>query len=147
MGRSVGEPVGRLVVEIARMSPDPAELHIVPLTKVEETTPQVRIGRLLALVASPGVRSPPLSPPLLYRIDEVLRVAIKGDLALPVQSFQGADGGHQLHAIVGSETITFGKLSALATIDQDRPIPPAARITEAGAIGVDDDVLESAHGE
>lgn len=71
-GRLFGQDVTAFVIRVARMTPDPGELHVVAIAEGEQFGPEVRVQRLIFLISHPAVSLPPPRPPLFYRVDKIL---------------------------------------------------------------------------
>src|SRR5690606_24788211 len=71
-------------------------------------------------------------------VTEIVRVRPEIDARGSFQRFEGRDGGHQLHAVVGRDGLAAGQLLAVRAGFEDCPPAARSRIPRAGTIRVDD---------
>src|SRR5580765_7992923 len=120
------------------MASDPAPFDLVPRLCGVECLPQVDILDRFARSSFPAARLPAVNPfadAFLY----ILAVGINGHVAGTVEYAQRLDDGLEFHAIVGGAVLTAAEFFLMVAGDQQRAPATFARISLAGAIGVNDD--------
>src|SRR5690606_27995210 len=99
------------------------------------------LGRRAPAVALPAM------DPARDAVADIFAVRIEVRRDARFQGFEGGNGRHQLHAVVGGQRLAALEFLAVTVPDQDGTPAAGARIPGAGAVRVDFDLFRfPAHG-
>ena len=88
----------------------------------------------------------PSGEPFVDRFGDVAAVADDGDVAGFFEELEPFDDALELHAVVGGVGFAAGEFTAVAPIVEDAAVATGAGVAQAGAVGVESDLLFG-HGE
>src|ERR1041385_1469649 len=127
---SHGKLVAPFIFPIARVALHPTEFHLVFFAERQQALPEIDVLRALRLAEPPIFLFPLRGPTFHDRVHQILRVAVKDDLAGLLQQFQPRNGGEDFHAVVRSLTKAAAGLLALIgfRMQQDHAVTAGTRI-------------------
>src|ERR1700733_1615893 len=126
------------------MALDPVPAHLVRLWRFVEALPQLRVLDRLLVGGAPAVLFPAVDP-AGDALTDILAVGVEVDRTGFFERLQRRDRRHQFHAVVGG--VGLAALHLFLDVAEFENGAPAARarITRAGAVGVDDDGGKRTH--
>jgi hypothetical protein len=135
------EGVGAFVFGVAGVALDPFEADFVSLAEGEEGVPEVGVENGFAAGAVPAFALPGVGPALGHGLDEVLGVAVDGDVTGFFEGLEGLDDGEDFHAVAGGAAEAAGEFPAVRAVEEDDAVAAGAGVGFGGAVGVEGDVL------
>src|SRR5690606_24156759 len=140
LGLLAREAIDALVAGIAAVALDPAPIDAMPRAGRVQPLPQVLVLDRVAAGGAP-VAAQPVRQPQRDALAHVLRVGVQHDRAAFGERLQRHDRGGQFHAVVGGERFAAGDLLLASAEAQQRGPAARAGIAQAGAVGMDLDLL------
>src|SRR5207342_3158465 len=140
LGGGARKLVHALVVHVAGVAAHPLPLHLVAGIRGRQTLPQVAVLHRIAGGGLPAATDP-VRKPLADALLHVLGDGMQHDLAGRLQAFQAGDRRHQFHAVVGGVGFAADQFALGAAVTQQRRPAARPRIAEAGAVGMDLNLL------
>src|SRR5690606_25046871 len=102
---AVGEKIGALVARMAGMAAHPLPVDLVALYLLVERLPQIGVLHRLSRSGFPAALLP-VRQPFLDAAHDIFGIGHQAHLAWTLEFGQCADGGGQLHAVVGGFGLT-----------------------------------------
>ena len=115
----------------------PDRRHTVAGQLLEQLPPKVGVEHRFPVGLAESAPLPVFQPSQTKRIDQILAVAVKRDLAGLLQGPQPLNGSHQLHAVVGGQPVSPRQLQPVRPVAQHNPISPFSGVPTACAVGIE----------
>lgn len=131
--RAAGQLVATLVFGVPGMAFDPIPAQDMGLNGQIQPLPEIDIFDRFFLRRLPAALFPVMNPQG-NALANVLAVGADNHLAGAFQCFQGDNGRHKLHAVVGGKAVTGAENLLMLLITQNRPIAARTGIAEARTI-------------
>jgi len=107
---------------------DPLELNRMLFAEAQQVFPEIDIFGRTFVAFDPASGLPPAGPSLCNAVDDILRIAEKGDVAGFFQRLQTANRRRQFHAVVCCIPVSTGEFLPVLTIQEDDAVSAGAWI-------------------
>src|SRR5688572_4129528 len=132
----IREPIGSFVFGVPRVSPHPVPFYVVLGGELVQPPPQILVLDGLLVGRAPAAALPVLDPGR-NPFHDVERVGVDPHAAPALESFERADRGHELHAVVRGVGLAAPELLLLAVVAQEHAPAAGTGVAAAGAVAVD----------
>lgn len=135
----VDEFVAAFVEGVAGVAFDPFPIDLVDCDGGVEALPEVFVEDGFFVGFFPAAFFPAVEPVLGEGVDEVFGVGVDGDVTGFGEEFEGADGGHEFHAIVGGMIVGSVDLLAEFVEKENGSEASGPGVSAGAAIGINVD--------
>src|SRR5262245_44853785 len=132
----VGQCIGALVADVARMALHPAPFDMVQRGERLQALPEVHVLHRLLVGRFPAALLPAVDPGR-DAVLHVLAVGVEHDVAGALEARQRFDDGRQFHAVVGGRGLAAEQLFLVLAAAEPRAPAAGAWVALAGAIRID----------